>query len=495
MCGLVGFVSTDVTFQSSFNKRKFLKEGLYVTALRGMDSTGIAFVRKKNINFKTSVEIYKEAVPAFEFLAGGKFNKAINTNFNEVVVALGHARAATIGEVSDNNAHPFRRGAIILTHNGTLDKVNNDKEMSNFATDSDWICHLMSTKGHRVALEQIVGDYAVAWYNNITKQFSMARNDKRTLFFAYGDNPHTLIYSSDREMLKLLAARSGLGLHENKIFSVIPGKIITFNITDLKHTVTDFTEKKPSYSTYYGYADESDFRTSYTNNKFGVQHAGCGRSGFVNTARTSLQNKGYIYGDPIIFKLTEVMTRTSRAFGVSTDGKGIQICVGHYDKKDFEWLNAHINKEICADISYAEWHDKNSLMVWVRAASLSDISPKKPLNNVIHLSNKSKKAEVTEADKDMCQQGEDDEHAASNIEWIPFRGDLITEAEFKEKVACSCSWCTSPLTVDDAYDVVWTRSREPICRGCYEANPGLDDMHIFDEESFWKGCDWRREKN
>ena len=111
MCGIVGVVDlTGITF----NQQKFFKQSLYADALRGLHSTGVATLTKK---FRPNV--YKRAVNASDFLELGTTDKMLDKYGNKILM-LGHNRHATMGDLIDDNAHPFHHGNITMVHNGSL---------------------------------------------------------------------------------------------------------------------------------------------------------------------------------------------------------------------------------------------------------------------------------------------------------------------------------------------------------------------------------------
>lgn len=122
MCGLIGYVKNSqrhparTPYKHAQDITKVIRQGLYIDALRGHDSTGLACIPSV-LNKKPLV--YKRALQALDFLGHPTVSKILK-NVEDYKYILGHNRAATKGWVDDASAHPFQQGNIILTHNGTL---------------------------------------------------------------------------------------------------------------------------------------------------------------------------------------------------------------------------------------------------------------------------------------------------------------------------------------------------------------------------------------
>src|SRR6056297_646133 len=119
MCGLVGMFGN---IQGKPLYKSF-RDMLFMDAVRGKDSTGIALVNSDwepfvlkavgtpNRLIQSPQEMKKHA----KFLDQTGLPAAESHR-----VLLGHNRAATLGEVDWKNAHPFDFPELIGAHNGTL---------------------------------------------------------------------------------------------------------------------------------------------------------------------------------------------------------------------------------------------------------------------------------------------------------------------------------------------------------------------------------------
>ena len=218
MCGIIGSLG----FAKSHEVVKFLKTGLFIDTIRGFDSTGVAccYMREE------PVDVVKSLLSGSDFIQTSKFDKVITGHH---LLYIGHNRAATRGNVSINNAHPFTEGDVTLVHNGTLNTWQSLTE-GYFSSDSQAI-----TKGIADAydipsfLEKLDGAFALAWFNNKTKVFNLARNDKRPMVVAWIKGQDHIVFGSEELILQLAADRAGWEL--DSVLVVPPGEHWTMVLT------------------------------------------------------------------------------------------------------------------------------------------------------------------------------------------------------------------------------------------------------------------------
>ncbi len=193
MCGIVGYTG----FR---NAKKVTIDCLKRLEYRGYDSAGIAVLNKKINIYKKVGEISKieKNIPDFE----GK-------------TALTHTRWATMGAVTENNAHPHSScdKKIALVHNGIIEnyqklKENLIKKGHNFSsnTDTEVIAHLVEEeykknkdfeKAFVKGVNKLKGSYAIV---------AICKDQKDKLFVARKESPIVV----------------GVGDNENFVASDIP---------------------------------------------------------------------------------------------------------------------------------------------------------------------------------------------------------------------------------------------------------------------------------
>jgi predicted glutamine amidotransferase len=206
MCGLFGILSFDnLNFG---DKRKVFWEGLYISALRGTDGTGLAFIEKPG----SKPVIYKRALPSWDFLQLKIVDKLM-MGVEKHTLALGHTRSSTRGQSNDDNAHPFVHGPITLIHNGHISN-HHTLTKHNFEVDSEAMCYAMSeTTDMKALLEKITGEYCLIWHDKDKQTFNIARNDGRPLSWVY--TTIGMVFASEAGMLTGILRRANLKIKDN----------------------------------------------------------------------------------------------------------------------------------------------------------------------------------------------------------------------------------------------------------------------------------------
>ena len=166
MCGIVGYIGHRDAYP-------IIIEGLRRLEYRGYDSAGIALYDGTNLNVSKT----KGKVTDLEC----RIEKEITTNGT---VGIGHTRWATHGIPNDVNAHPHysNSGNLVIVHNGIIENYESlKKELIkrgySFTSDTDTEIlinliedvkqkeNVMLGKAVQIALNQIVGAYAIAVFD------------------------------------------------------------------------------------------------------------------------------------------------------------------------------------------------------------------------------------------------------------------------------------------------------------------------------------------
>ena len=197
MCGIVGYVG-DKDAQS------ILLDSLDRVTYRGYDSFGVAVRNGKGIDLYKNVgtvEAGRTTIPGMIGSAG-----------------IGHTRWATVGKVSEQNAHPHQdcSGEVAIVHNGDIDnyfELKDQLEQAGHAfrseTDSEVIAHLIEDYSDlplvdalESAVTHLEGSYAVVAMRYTTRELAVARNESPLVVgiadgeaFAASDVPAILPYT------------------------------------------------------------------------------------------------------------------------------------------------------------------------------------------------------------------------------------------------------------------------------------------------------------
>lgn len=179
MCGLFSIISKK---KSGFSEKdlKIFTEGLFSDTLRGKDSTGVFSISKEG-----NAYLLKDNSPGDIFINSPEYKDFIDKSYHHSLALVGHNRAATLGQKTDKNAHPFISGDTVCVHNGT---IYNHLALANTETDSEAITINLNTRKHTDVLEDINGAFALIWYNAKEKKIYAARNKERPLWILETDS-------------------------------------------------------------------------------------------------------------------------------------------------------------------------------------------------------------------------------------------------------------------------------------------------------------------
>lgn len=258
MCGLFGCI-TKRDFELSKGQadtRNSIIKGLAIAMEhRGGHSTGVAGIDSKWYSLK------KEALPAQEFIETPKFNGVLKYNHN---IIIGHTRLATIGEVNDKNAHPFKFGNIIGAHNG---HVSNYYDISkDIEVDSEAIFYLLDKykNDYKKAFKELYGSFAVTWFDITQPNKIHFVVDGNPLNLIYINEIKTYFYASEEYPLQGVVG-SYFDLPKQKTWKPESSKVytITTNLQVSKKDV-EFSKTWPykgssySYPSYHNHDNEHE---------------------------------------------------------------------------------------------------------------------------------------------------------------------------------------------------------------------------------------------
>ena len=187
MCGIVGYIGTKEAYP-------ILVKGLKRLEYRGYDSAGIALLNG-------GMTVFKKAGKVTDL------EKIVDHTHTKANIGIGHTRWATHGEPNDRNAHPHlsQSGDLAIIHNGIIENYASLKELLtgrgyifHSDTDTEILINLIEEvqkKEHtsldnavRIALNEVVGAYAIVILNRNNPNQLIAARKGSPLVIGIGDN-------------------------------------------------------------------------------------------------------------------------------------------------------------------------------------------------------------------------------------------------------------------------------------------------------------------
>ena len=221
MCGLVGVAGN--LYQKDLD---VFKDLLMVDTIRGLHSTGVAVVESD-----WNVEVIKCAGSPLVLRGhdNGKLGATINMQCR---VLIGHNRHATIGAITDDNAHPYEYEHIVGAHNGTLHGRSASKldHFNTYGTDSAALYGNINDKDVREVIPEMDGAWALTWYDKRDKTINFLRNDQRPLHYAFNHTGSVMYWASEAGMLRWILGRNNVKVHETGILSLNVDKLVRWAI-------------------------------------------------------------------------------------------------------------------------------------------------------------------------------------------------------------------------------------------------------------------------
>jgi glutamine phosphoribosylpyrophosphate amidotransferase len=217
MCGLVGGVGA----LHNYDKTTFTQL-LCANVFRGAHGTGVFKTYREHFGGKDFFEYTKSVMPSSAFVWEQEYESFVYDQSN-VSSLMGHSRHATVGDIKEENCHPFvvyeegkpkkpKNQRIIGFHNGTI--KGKFPGSDDYETDSEALYNLIAERGLKEALTVVYEKawdvaYALQYYDNDTGEIYLIRNEKRPLWIAKIDHLEEYWWASESGMLKWSLSRSG----------------------------------------------------------------------------------------------------------------------------------------------------------------------------------------------------------------------------------------------------------------------------------------------
>lgn len=206
MCGLVGMAGNLNSTHS-----KMFRDMLVFDYVRGVDSTGVAML---GIAPSADVEVEKAIGSPGNLWEWGTSPLFNDRGFSKSAkkLMIGHNRAATIGVVNTENAHPFQYGSVTGAHNGSLRDWYDLEGYAHLDVDSKAIFNTINLKGIDHCWKNFSGAAALVYYDAETKLLNIIRNSERPLFIAHSEKSDAIFWASEPWMIIVAAERHKIKL-------------------------------------------------------------------------------------------------------------------------------------------------------------------------------------------------------------------------------------------------------------------------------------------
>ena len=257
MCGIVGFITkpnlagtpSKWEAEDAHKRAMWLKNALIFDTVRGEHSTGVMG------RYAGESDWLKQAVTGYEFVQTKEFKEDWLAVMGDYDVVVGHNRAATMGEINNDNAHPFEHGDVTLVHNGTLSDLGPlEHQQKDIEVDSSLIAYNLSMAEPGDAAKvigQLDGAYALVWLDKRDNSVNIVRNGHRPLHMAQSTDKRTLFFMSEGKMLDFVCDRTRN--RHSGIFTLGTHQLLKFTDGSLVpevQTVAPFTRPRRAYPTY-----------------------------------------------------------------------------------------------------------------------------------------------------------------------------------------------------------------------------------------------------
>jgi predicted glutamine amidotransferase len=481
MCGIVGYITLDDdTLEHA--KNKFFTEALFTNTLRGADSTGVMTLKNK---FQWAWT--KNAVPAPTFIS----EKDFRNRDTKTWCSIGHNRAATVGAVTTDNAHPFHHGQVMLVHNGTLRSTYDMLHRSNNITvDSELITYNLSKVKPEEAkdiLGKLWGAYALIWFDARDKSVNVARNTERPLHLGINSDETILYFSSDGHLLNFIGQRLSNPLATpDKIWQMGTGQLLKYKKGSLVPEVTEivpFVRTAVHNNQWQGVTSHEELRQRRLDRMSGrTSTSGCTVDRVMPGARAAEVGRCNIAGvvraipDSMLTMLkewymmdpqTEYLFEPKQFVPFGTRMSG--VIYGRVWHPDWDsWLPAYVADgsrvsmtnfgtqwtavPIGVDHSTLEEDAGHALTIMMRLKYFSYTGPA---------------VEDPEEEPDIIAGGPEEEEDEDMLIG-PF-GE-ITEKEWVKLTDSGCVMCGGPIFIEDHEDIIWVgeMDNQPMCLGCLD---------------------------
>jgi len=476
MCGIVGYISTVAKFNLQV-KEQFMREALIFDTVRGEDSTGVIALYD---NFDSTC--IKSTQPGTHFVNSKNYLSLPN----DAWAMIGHNRAATKGNVSRRNAHPFIQGHVALVHNGTLWNHGNNlpHKDKKFDVDSEVIAYNLSQAKPEDAadiLSKIDGSFALVWIDTRDSSINFCRNNNRPMHIGANKANNTMFFMSDGRMLSTIGHRlkhNGAGSYINGIYSLKTYQLLKFKEGKLVPeviTVAPFVDRPYVVTSHHGYGRSGNNYHAQKMKEFWKPNQNSGTTGSGILTPNQYGHSGQIEIDGQLRTIPEVMVD----FLKDNSELDPSFLVKFNPEKFVHWGKGHEWGQMVGEIESPAWQgvqleavvnnvpkhiaEKMIDQPWTVipvGLSFSSIDLKDTLCIICKVRSYIEREDLISSSHK--EEEEKDDHLCGP------HGVKITEAAFLMLVKHGCVMCQASISTLDHEELLWVgeMQNQPLCTGC-----------------------------
>lgn len=467
--------------------KKALKILLMLDATRGEDSTGLAVIDADKDN---TIHVHKKVGHPSELFKTDAFDGRYVYKGPRAKAFIGHNRAATRGNVTDKNAHPFHHGDVVGAHNGTLHSTWGLEDGYKFEVDSEAIFYNLNKYKVSSVIPDVDGAYALTWYDGIEDKLFIIRNNQRPLFHTRRKDKDVIFWASEAWMLEVALAKAGIA-HDH-IVSFNIDKLYSLDLSDVSAVgfrKTDLVEGEKIEG--YKWVNKN---VVTTNNKPTGNHVFNQQGGkpnnvvpFVGSSSTSSSNSsaepsptkeefvqlGCLEGEEILFHIGDLKTGLSKNFYLECYPADPMVdynirIYGANDKRWEEWKKASSNTIYRGKMKRLvnlftkgkkEWYFLLDLRSIVETGS--KIVEKPSAQDEIE------GREKPETFREFYAQVLDASNAwDDDMQWYEgYDGRFLSHKDWLKATSAGCAHCSANAETDDL-GLTWTADDEFLCGEC-----------------------------
>lgn len=450
MCGIVGCVGK--IWQGEENAFKLL---LQLDTIRGSHSTGVMSVGSTVGDFTW----LKQVGTPWELFEEEDWPKMMRRTHR---MLCGHNRAATIGKVTANNAHPFQHEHICGVHNGTLDNVWRLEDGHKHDVDSSAIYANIAKNGIEETLKKIDGAATLVWYDAEEHKVFLVRNEKRPLCMTKSEDGRTYFWASEGWMLQVALGKCNI--KHGEIVEVEAGKLISFKVPT-GPDVSKLENFLPSVKAVKFYEAPSRSDWDYMNRgSWNDHHA---RSG------------GYHYNSAVRSTATNVAPFVRQAIGESTlrgylHKEVVFSVIGERVINHQNFILCEVEDMTSPDIRiFAQPKTKLGKLLLSSdgffKGKVKGMTAKTQFGHYLTLDHRSiRECDKEEVSKVVEQRDEsvDPEEVVEQKTFPVYAGNLVSIEEWYKRTINGCLWCSDFATPKIANQLEWVNVRDFLCPDC-----------------------------